>query len=146
VEVPNVSGLSREQAVARLSEVGLELGRVDSEPSARGPGTILGQNPPGGTIVPLGTTVSLKAGVIPWVELSVAVAAFLILILLVGFYAHKRRSRRRGRLEFFLGKDLGIQHLEPRVSTPSNIDVRIRVVRQRGQHTIEAEAPMELDE
>ena len=146
VEVPNVSGLSREQAVARLSEVGLELGRVDSEPSARGPGRILGQNPPGGTIVPLGTTVSLKAGVIPWVELSVAVAAFLILILLVGFYAHKRRSRRRGRLEFFLGKDLGIQHLEPRVSTPSNIDVRIRVVRQRGQHTIEAEAPMELDE
>ena len=146
VKVPNVSGLSREEAVARLSEAGLALGRVESESSAQRPGTILGQNPPSGTIVPLGTTVNLQAGVIPWVGLTVAVATFLILILLVGFYARKWRSRRRGRLEFFLGKDLGIQHLEPGVSTPSNIDVRVRLVRRRGYPTIEAETPMEVDE
>jgi beta-lactam-binding protein with PASTA domain len=59
VQVPNVTGRSVEEARTILAHGGLRLGTV-SEGEARGaPKTVYGQKPPAGTVVALGTPVSV---------------------------------------------------------------------------------------
>jgi beta-lactam-binding protein with PASTA domain len=64
LEVPDVRGLTVDEAAARLAEAGLGLEAVDKVSSAEPPGTVLKQDPPPGSRVPAGSVVSvvLSAG------------------------------------------------------------------------------------
>ena len=59
VEVPDVIGLSRESAEARISDAGLQPGTVTEEESEEPEGEVLAQDPAGGAEVERGATVNL---------------------------------------------------------------------------------------
>ena len=59
VEVPDVIGLSRESAEARISDAGLEPGAVTEQESEETEGEVLAQDPAGGAEVERGATVNL---------------------------------------------------------------------------------------
>jgi serine/threonine-protein kinase len=63
VEVPAVDGLTLDTAKARLAAVGLRIGRVVEQPSRETSGTIIGQDPPPGTVVAQGSAISLTVAV-----------------------------------------------------------------------------------
>jgi beta-lactam-binding protein with PASTA domain len=58
VAVPDVTDLSRDDAQSRLSDAGLQV-TVQQRDSDKDPGTVLQQDPPGGTRVVQGTTVTI---------------------------------------------------------------------------------------
>jgi serine/threonine-protein kinase len=58
VDVPNVSGQSFDQAQSTLQNAGFRVNRTDKE-STKDPGTVLSQNPQGGTQADAGSTVTL---------------------------------------------------------------------------------------
>jgi beta-lactam-binding protein with PASTA domain/predicted Ser/Thr protein kinase len=59
VEVPNLRGLTLDEAGSRLTELGLQIGKTYAEePTAEtAPGSIIDQNPPPGTVVEPGSSV-----------------------------------------------------------------------------------------
>ena len=59
VEVPNLRGLTLDEAGSRLAELGLQIGKTYAEEPTAGtvPGTIIDQNPPPGTVVEPGSSV-----------------------------------------------------------------------------------------
>jgi serine/threonine protein kinase len=59
VNVPNVIGMTLDQAKAALSEVLLDYGSVEYMNSSQPEGVVIGQNPPAGTEVPFQYKVSL---------------------------------------------------------------------------------------
>lgn len=59
VEVPNVVGLSQEDAQRALQDAGLEVGFVGQDPSEEEPGTVIAQDPPEGERVDEGSAVDL---------------------------------------------------------------------------------------
>ena len=59
VEVPDVIGLSRESAEARISDAGLEPGAVTEQESEEPEGEVLAQDPAGGAEVERGAAVNL---------------------------------------------------------------------------------------
>jgi serine/threonine-protein kinase len=59
VPVPNLLGQTREEATDTLRSKGLELGRVDSEPSDRPAGDVIRTNPSAGVEVGVGSQVDL---------------------------------------------------------------------------------------
>jgi serine/threonine-protein kinase len=63
VEVPALDGLTLDAAKARLAALGLRIGKVVEQPSRVAPGTIIGQDPPAGTVVASGTAVALTVAV-----------------------------------------------------------------------------------
>jgi serine/threonine-protein kinase len=64
VTVPDVTGLSRESAEARLRDEGLEAA-VEEEESDEPEGDVISQNPAGGTEVPRGETVTITVSTGP---------------------------------------------------------------------------------
>jgi PASTA domain/FecR protein len=66
VRVPDLTRLDRQRALSRLREAGLALGQVSPlETSAYEAGTIAGQRPDAGTLVPRGTVVHLRVASAP---------------------------------------------------------------------------------
>lgn len=57
--VPNLTGLTQDQAKAALEKVGLKLGSVTEEESSSQAGTVIGQTVPYGTEVAAGTAVGI---------------------------------------------------------------------------------------
>jgi beta-lactam-binding protein with PASTA domain len=68
VAVPDVVGLSRDEAQTKLSEAGLAMGQVSEEPGAP-TGTVLKQDPAPGIRVRPGTSVALVVAVAPQEDL-----------------------------------------------------------------------------
>ncbi len=65
VSVPNVIGLSQQVATSRLSDAGLEA-QVQTEVTSASPdGTVLNQNPSGGTMAPKGSRVTITVAKSP---------------------------------------------------------------------------------
>jgi beta-lactam-binding protein with PASTA domain/tRNA A-37 threonylcarbamoyl transferase component Bud32 len=59
VTVPDVVGVSRDQALRLLRSAGLGAGNISEEPAAQNKGTVIRQNPPSGTKAPKGSVVDL---------------------------------------------------------------------------------------
>ena len=59
VVVPNLAGLSEDEAVSVLRETGLNRGKRDTKPSEAQPGSVLDQTPKAGTQVGPGTAVDI---------------------------------------------------------------------------------------
>ncbi len=59
VTVPNLQGLSRQEAITQLRQAGLEKGKVEERPSTQPQGRVLESDPPAGKEVDRGTTVDL---------------------------------------------------------------------------------------
>jgi serine/threonine-protein kinase len=60
VQVPSVVGMSRDNAVATLTNAGLEASPVVDVPSSKPTGTVTGQDPAGGTTVVSGSRVRIN--------------------------------------------------------------------------------------
>ncbi|WP_052847477.1 Stk1 family PASTA domain-containing Ser/Thr kinase [Streptomyces avicenniae] len=65
IEVPDVTDASFEDAEAELEELGLSVDREEDDGSDADPGTVLEQDPEGGTMVAPGETVTLTVAVEP---------------------------------------------------------------------------------
>lgn len=59
VEVPTLTGLTRQQAKQRLEDNGLRVGNVAQRVSEEQQGTVIASEPPGGTPVPLNSAVDI---------------------------------------------------------------------------------------
>ncbi|PZR53174.1 Stk1 family PASTA domain-containing Ser/Thr kinase [Xylanimonas oleitrophica] len=67
VELPDLTGLSRDDALARLQELGLNSSQRDQPSAEHAPGTVIGQRPAPGN-VERGTTVEISIAVEPPTE------------------------------------------------------------------------------
>lgn len=65
VIVPNVIGLSRDEAEGAIKEAGLAVGDVLQQPSQKEPGTIIAQSPHPGVRAPRNASVALTVAVAP---------------------------------------------------------------------------------
>ena len=67
VEVPMLLGLSKEVAASELAARGLKIGAQKEQESADPPGTLIGQNPDGGDLVPPESSVDIIIAKDPYV-------------------------------------------------------------------------------
>ena len=103
VMVPDLTGDTRRQATGALSKLGLEL-RGEPTEDSRAAGVVSHQDPPPGTVVDLGATVtvvlsqpiSLQQTSSPW-GLGGAGTGVVVLLLLVGGLGTAVRRARRAR-------------------------------------------------
>ncbi|MFR9725727.1 Stk1 family PASTA domain-containing Ser/Thr kinase [Streptomyces sp. MS19] len=65
IEVPDVTGGTIEEAEEQLDELGLDIDREEDDSSDEEPGTVLEQDPEGGTMIAPGETVTLTVAVEP---------------------------------------------------------------------------------
>lgn len=65
IEVPVVIGLDLDDATATLDDAGLAVGEIDAETREEPIDTVLGQSPPAGESVPVGTPVDLTVSAGP---------------------------------------------------------------------------------
>lgn len=65
IDVPAVVGHDLDDAVASLSATGLEVGEIDAETRDDPADMVVGQTPPAGEVVPVGTTVDLTVSAGP---------------------------------------------------------------------------------
>jgi beta-lactam-binding protein with PASTA domain len=93
VAVPNLTGLTLEDAGATVAAAGLALGN-----GADGDGKVQAQDPAPGTLVPVGTAVTLtlaSSTETPWWPVAVAVLALLLAVASAAFKATRPRRDRR---------------------------------------------------
>jgi beta-lactam-binding protein with PASTA domain len=64
VEVPNLNGMSIQQAVLVLQDRGLDLGKPEEVPSDQEPGRVIAQHPPANSVVRAGRKVLLTVSTI----------------------------------------------------------------------------------
>jgi serine/threonine-protein kinase len=65
VAVPTLTGLALEEARAQASAVGLQTRVQERTDGTAVPGSVLAVDPPPGTFVPVGTTITLVVAVAP---------------------------------------------------------------------------------
>jgi eukaryotic-like serine/threonine-protein kinase len=65
VDVPDVTGRSFDAAQSQLQDAGFEVQRADQESTSQDPGTVLSQNPAGGSQAAKGATVTLTVAKAP---------------------------------------------------------------------------------
>jgi serine/threonine-protein kinase len=70
VPVPDVTGELENTAAVNLTDAGLKAGTVTEVDSNEPPGTVISQNPAGGSLIPMGSTVDLNVAR-PAVQLKV---------------------------------------------------------------------------
>lgn len=153
VVVPYVQGGDIETARRILAKVGLRVGRIRRRDSDRETGTVLGQDPPAGNRVAIGTPVNLslamRRSTVPWVKLVIG----LVIVIGVGsLVISKTKKARRGgesvkaKIQTRIKKDEGAQRLESKTPLRSGIGVRIRPVSDPGRQEIETKEHLIHDE
>jgi predicted flap endonuclease-1-like 5' DNA nuclease len=75
VDVPSVVGLDLDDAAAALSDTDLAVGEVDAETRSAPADTVVGQSPPAGASVPVGTAIDLTVSAGPAEEMATETAA-----------------------------------------------------------------------
>ena len=93
VAVPDLTGLTLEDAGATVAAAGLALGN-----GADGDGKVQAQDPEPGTLVPVGTAVTLtlaSSTETPWWPVAVAVLALLLAVASAAFKSTRPRRDRR---------------------------------------------------
>jgi hypothetical protein len=132
VPVPGLTGLKEEESRQRLTDAGLTEGGREERNDERPAGTVIGQDPVAGTMVPPGTAVSWVVSIgpaPPWVILTILGALGALVLAGAGFRSlTKRRSlqRRDGDqpmpgLEIRAVQDEGKQHLSREPGAGSSI-------------------------
>jgi len=151
IEVPEVVGLTRQEAIGAITGVGLVVGAVGESLSLQAGGTVLQQFEQGGAQVVFGTPVAFQIARsrVVWG----APLALLLLAVATTVAARLRTSRRRTapsephepsdetpqppEIHVKAVTDQGLQQLEDGVGPDSGLEIRLRPHIDSGKQTIE---------
>ncbi len=155
VEVPDLAGLTEDQARARLDGVGLLLGRITSRDSDQASGTVMAQSPAAGTRVGRDTRVDVV-----FAKKATPITAYMPIIagggaaalFAAGFTWWRRRSHHDAReahhpdMRLFPVVDGGEQEIEIDPAGPAAPAVGLRPRRDPGTQTLIVEDPNDDDD
>lgn len=147
VQVPGIVGRHREEAQSMLEAAGLRTGTVSEQNAAGREGTVLEQDPPGGSQAPRGTAVAIvvgrKRGDSGWPWLLPAALTGL-LGLLAGYLGGRRfecrRKTERQPVEQITVRpvgDPGSQSMDVMSEGPEAPGLRCRAIPDTGEQRIE---------
>jgi len=152
ISVPNVIKMSFEQAREVIEKTGLVMDKIVEESSNVPEGTIIGQYPPAGEKIKIGSPVTLTmAKPIPipitshiprWIYWAGGIVASVFLGGYLGRKSGKRKQNQKRDLEkepelkFKIIQDKGIQTIHVQESVLSEAGLRLKIIPDKGVQTL----------